>query len=144
MVEVQVALPSEDSLQFDDNTLEVRNKHARPDCFANCSAKSRSNARNISTQHLTTLLDRDVTCYAGAGQTRATSCNIQECCNKNLTIFKLDPTPSNMLLQGGQMRVTRCAQQCCKVSLSTAEASFAFGRVGSLEAGERVRESAQA
>ena len=27
----------------------------------------------------------------------ATSYNIQKCCNKNLTIFKLDPTQSNML-----------------------------------------------
>ena len=26
----------------------------------------------------------------------ATSCNILKCCNKNVTIFKLDPTPSNI------------------------------------------------
>ena len=71
---------------------------------------ARPNTRNISTQHLATLLDRVVRCCEGAGQTRATSCNIQKCCNKNLTIFKLDPTSCNMLLQGSQTRVTM--QQC--------------------------------
>ena len=53
-------------------------------------------ASNISTQHLPTLMDRVVWCCEGACQTRATSCNIQKCCNKTLTIFKLDPIPSKM------------------------------------------------
>ena len=35
--------------------------------------KVRPNARNISTQHLATLLDRVVRCREGADQTRATS-----------------------------------------------------------------------
>ena len=65
--------------------------------FAVFCIKAQPNARNISMQHLATLLDRVVRCCEGAGQTRTTSCNIQKCCNKNLTIFKLDPTPSNIL-----------------------------------------------
>ena len=73
------------------------------------------------------------------GQTRMTSCNIQnatinvawmwpntynimqhpKCCTKNLTVFKFDPTSSNMLQhiatysqQGGPAYATCCAQQC--------------------------------
>ena len=71
--------------------------------------KGPANAHNISTQHLTTLLDRVVRSCEGAGQTRATSCNIQKCCNKNLTIFKLDPIPSNLLqhVVTGRPRVCR-------------------------------------
>ena len=57
---------------------------------------ARPHARNISTQHLATLLDRVVWCCEGACQARATSCNIQKCCNKTLTIFKLDPISSKM------------------------------------------------
>ena len=38
--------------------------------------KARPNARNISTQHLATSLDRVVRCCEGADQTRATSCNV--------------------------------------------------------------------
>ena len=56
------------------------------------------NAHNILQP---ALLDRVVRCCEGAGQTRATKIS----CNKNLTIFKLDPTSCNMLLQGGQTRV---------------------------------------
>ena len=58
--------------------------------------KARSDARKIWTQHLATLLDRVLRCCEGAGQTRATSWKIQNCFNKSLTIFKLDPTPSNI------------------------------------------------
>ena len=36
-------------------------------------------------------------CCEGVGQMHATSCYIQKCCNKNLTIFKLDSTLSNIL-----------------------------------------------
>lgn len=32
----------------------------------------------------------------GAGKMCATSCNILKCCNKNVIIFKLDPSPSNI------------------------------------------------
>ena len=39
---------------------------------------------------------------ARASQTRATSCNIPKCYNKNLTIFKLDLTSCNIVLQGDQ------------------------------------------
>lgn len=35
-------------------------------------------------------------CCKGAGKMRATYCNNLKCCNKNATIFKLDPTPSNI------------------------------------------------
>ena len=60
------------------------------------SVEAQSKTLNISMQHLATLLDRVVACCEGAGQTHRTSYNIQKCFNKNLTIFKLDPTPSNI------------------------------------------------
>ena len=68
---------------------------------ATTSIKAKPNVRNISTQHLTTLLDRVEGCCEEAGQTRATSCNIENV----VTLQKLDPTPSNILhifQQGGQ------------------------------------------
>ena len=65
--------------------------------------KARPNARNISTRHRATLLDRVVRCCEGAGQTR-----IFGCCNKNLTIFKLDPTPSNILQHVATGWLTAC------------------------------------
>ena len=106
--------------------------------------KGPANAHNISTQHLTTLLDRVVRSCEGAGQTRATSCNIQKCCNKNLTIFKLDPIPSNLLqhVVTGRPRVCRTLRatmlqnvvlKCCvrllgliRIRLQPEVKSFAF------------------
>ena len=69
---------------------------------ATTSIKAKPNVRNISTQHLTTLLDRVEGCCEEAGQTRATSCNIDNV----VTLQKLDPTPSNILhifQQGGRV-----------------------------------------
>ena len=60
------------------------------------SVEALSKAPNISTQHLATLLNRVVARCEGAGQTHRTSYNIQKCFNKNLTTFKLNPTPSNI------------------------------------------------
>ena len=80
--------------------------------------KGPANAHNISTQHLTTLLDRVVRSCEGAGQTRASSCNIQKCCKKIWpfsNLIQYHPTCCNMLLQGSQEYAVRCAQQCCRM-----------------------------
>ena len=82
------------------------------------SVEAQSKTLNISMQHLATLLDRVVACCEGAGQTHRTSYNIQKCFNKNLTIFKLDPTHQtsrNVLLQGGKTCATHCPRQCRKM-----------------------------
>ena len=93
------------------------------------SVEAQSKALNISMQHLATLLDRVVTCCEGAGQTHRTSYNIQKCFNKNLTIFKLDPTPSNIsqrVVIGWKKNVQHIAldnvERCC------IEVLRAFGR----------------
>ena len=68
---------------------------------ATTSIKAKPNVCNISTQHLTTLLDRVEGCCEEAGQTRATPCNIDNV----VTLQKLDLKPSNILhifQQGGQ------------------------------------------
>ena len=50
---------------------------------------------------------------------RAFGHHIAACCDMlgvvglNLTIFKLEPTPTNTPQQGGQTRATCCTQQCC-------------------------------
>ena len=61
------------------------------------SSYSYSNARNISQQNMATLLDCFVGWCEGAGQTRATSCNIQKCCNQNFTISEIYQKPCNTL-----------------------------------------------
>ena len=51
-----------------------------------------------STQHFNATSCNIVgSCCEGACQMHRTSHNIKKCFNKNLTIFKLDPTPSNIL-----------------------------------------------
>ena len=78
---------------------------------SNSRVKAWPNAHNISTQNLATSLDCVVRWCEGALQTCATSCNIQKCCNQNLTIFKIYPKPSNTL----QHFATGCRCTCPKV-----------------------------
>lgn len=59
------------------------------------SLKTQQKTCNISLKHLATLIVGS--CCEGVGQMHATPCNTQKCCNKNLIIFKLDSTPSNIL-----------------------------------------------
>ena len=77
--------------------------------------KARPNARNISTQHLATLLDRVVKDLAKRAQNLATSKNVATKIWPFSNLIQHHPTSCNMWLQGGQMRVIRCAQQCCKM-----------------------------
>ena len=62
-----------------------------------------------------------------------TSCDIQKCCNNNLSIFKLDPTPTNSLQHvatGCQTRVKHVARnivaRCCVEMLRAFGLAFTF------------------
>ena len=94
----------------------VRNILAHIPTFASSSQTIATFERNISQQfwvqycvRLATLLRRVATCWvlvcmpghaqhctANPDQTITTSCNIHNCCMKNLTIFKFEPTTPNM------------------------------------------------
>lgn len=78
-----------------------------------CYLKAQRNARKILKQHIATLLERVARCFEKAGQTCATSFNIQKCCKKNFNTFKLDPTWPNVC---NTLRVTMLpdvALKCC-------------------------------
>ena len=74
--------------------------------------KLRPKGRNISTQHITTLLG--ATCCASMfasllrRELRHVGCSVV---GSNLTILKLEPTVPNMLQQSDQTPVTCCAQR---------------------------------
>ena len=80
--------------------------------------KAWPNARNISTQHLATLLHDVATVIERAGRPSTTSCNIQNVARKIWPFSNLiqhHPTCCNTSQQGGQTYATCCAQQCCKM-----------------------------
>ena len=85
-----------------------------------CSLKIRPNARNISTQHCWIVL-RDGQLYRELAKRAQHRCEIQKRCGKNLTIFKLDPTPSNIL----QHVATGCRPNACNTLRTTMLQDFA-------------------
>jgi len=70
------------------------------------SLKLRPNDRNMSTQHIVTLLGATY-CVRLATLLRHVGCFWL-----SLKIAKFEPTTTDMSQQGGQTRTTCCAQQC--------------------------------
>ena len=74
------------------------------------SFKPRPNDRNMSTQHIATLLGPTCCVF---GHRVVMCCNMLGVVGSNLTSFRLEPTTANMSQHGGQTHATCCAQQCC-------------------------------
>ena len=77
--------------------------------LAMIAIKPRPNDRNMSTQHIATLLG--ATCYVRL----VSLLRRVGCCLNWSNLSQQHPTRRNMSQQGGQTHATRCAQQCCDV-----------------------------
>ena len=71
------------------------------------SFKPRPNDRNMSTQHIATLLGPTCCVF---GHRVVMCCNMLGVVGSNLTSFRLEPTTANMSQHGGQTHATCCAQ----------------------------------
>ena len=80
--------------------------------FKLSNIKPRPNDRDISTQHIATLLGATC-CVLLATGLRCVACNMLGVVGSNLKLVRFEPTTPNMSQHGGQKHTTCCAQQYC-------------------------------